>query len=84
MLKKERCNFVEQIEDISLNLLIVEKFAFVCTTETGKPDEAVMIVKEVLSEKYCCGISIDAVLKHLEFFKNGNGIAGVGAVFQPS
>ena len=51
MFQKERCDFVEQIKDITLNLLVVDKLTFVYTSETGKTDDAVVIVKEVLTER---------------------------------
>ncbi len=47
MLQKERRDLVEQVKDISFNLLVVDKFAFIFTTETGKPDDAIVIIEEV-------------------------------------
>lgn len=84
MFQEERSDFVEQIKDITLNLLVVDKLMFVPASETGKTDDAVVIVKEVLAEKNGGGIVIDTILKHLEFFKNGNRIAGICPILQSS
>ena len=84
MFQEERSDLVEQIKDVSLNLLVVDKLTFVYTSETGKADDAVVIVKEVFAEKNGGSIVIDTILKHLEFFKNGNRIAGICPILQPS
>ena len=65
---------------VILNLLVVDKFSFIFTTETGKPDEAVVIVKEVFSEKHSGSIIIYTILKHLQFSR----IAIGSRVYTPS
>ena len=82
MFQEKWSDFVEQIEDVTFYLLIVDKFAFVCATESGKPEDAIVIIKEVFSEKHTGGIAIYTILKHFEFFKNSNRIAGIRTIFQ--
>ncbi len=82
MFQKEWSNFIEQIKDVTLYLLIVDKFTFVFATETGKTYDAVVIVKEILAEKHSGGIGIDTILQHLEFFKNGNRITSICTILQ--
>ena len=81
MLQEERSDFIEQVKDIAFYLLVVDKFTFVFSSETGKTDYAVVVVKEIFSEKHRGCIGIDSILQHLEFFKNSNRVAGVCAIF---
>ena len=84
MLQEEWSDLIEQIKDVTFNLLVIYKFPFILATKASKPDDAVVIVKEVFTEKYSGSIAIHSILEHLEFFENGNRIPSVCSVFQPA